>query len=126
MSRILLVDDDPILRSALQRLLVRRGHQVFGVGSVRQALKAFEGGAFDLVITDVYMPDEDGIDLLRQIRASDTEIPVIAFSGQFSSEFGGTLATVLASLGAKTMAKGSDLAKVLAAVNDALAKPSAE
>lgn len=116
MPRILLVDDDRLLRSALARVLVRSGYEITSASSVREAIRTFESETFDLVVTDVYMPDEDGLDLLRQIRASSSNVPVIALSGQFTTDFGGTLEMVFQSFGAKTLGKGGDLSEVVSAV----------
>ncbi|MBS9405201.1 sigma-54-dependent Fis family transcriptional regulator [Halomonas sp. TRM85114] len=64
MSRILIVEDEAIIRSALRRLLERHAHQVSEAGSVVEALELAPQG-FDLVISDLRLPEEPGTDLIR-------------------------------------------------------------
>jgi signal transduction histidine kinase/ActR/RegA family two-component response regulator len=79
--RILLVDDHPDTCAALERLLTLRGHSVAAANSMREAMEvAAAGGAFDLLISDVGLPDGNGMDLVRYLR---TQRPIrgIAISG---------------------------------------------
>jgi two-component system, cell cycle sensor histidine kinase and response regulator CckA len=79
---LLLVEDEPALREATERILRHLGHQVMGVASVADALRHVDGGASpDLIISDVMMPDATGIDLLHAIRARGAETPVLLVSG---------------------------------------------
>ena len=78
--RILLVDDHPDTCSALERLLVRRGHLVAAEQSVRSAMEAASRGQFDLLISDIALPDGTGIDLIAWVRAMQP-IRGIAISG---------------------------------------------
>jgi signal transduction histidine kinase/CheY-like chemotaxis protein len=78
--RILLVDDHPDTCAALERLLKLRGHSVAAAHSMRGALEIAAGDSFDLLISDVGLPDGNGMDLLRYLR---TQKPIrgIAISG---------------------------------------------
>jgi len=67
--RILLVEDHADTREALSELLRLSGHHVEAAGSVAGALAACEGGRFDLIISDLGLPDGSGLDLMRQILA---------------------------------------------------------
>lgn len=67
--RILLVDDHPDTCAALERLLKLRGHSVAAAHSMRGALEIAGQGSFDLLISDVGLPDGNGMDLLRYLRA---------------------------------------------------------
>ncbi len=78
--RILLVDDHPDTCIALERLLVRRGHLVAAAHSVRSAMEAAVRNQFDLLISDIALPDGTGMDLMMQLRAI-CGIPGIAISG---------------------------------------------
>jgi signal transduction histidine kinase len=78
--RILLVDDHPDTCAALKRLLVLHGHHVVAVHSMRAAMAAAENNSFDLLISDVGLPDGNGMELLRQLR-SKFPIAGIAISG---------------------------------------------
>src|SRR5204863_5529380 len=78
--RILLVDDHPDTCAALERLLTLRGHSVAAAHSIRTALAAATRDSFDLLISDVGLPDGNGMDLLRYLRAM-RPIRGIAISG---------------------------------------------
>jgi signal transduction histidine kinase/ActR/RegA family two-component response regulator len=78
--RILLVDDHHDTCTALEKLLVRRGHLVAATHTVRSALEAAVRNQFDLVVSDVALPDGTGIDLMMQVRAI-CGVPGIAISG---------------------------------------------
>jgi signal transduction histidine kinase/CheY-like chemotaxis protein len=80
MLRILLVDDHKDTCDALERLLVRRGHVVAAAHNVRSALETAARDQFDLLISDVSLPDGSGMDLMTQLRAISA-IPGIAISG---------------------------------------------
>lgn len=78
--RLLIVDDHEATRTVLSRLLGRAGHQVTLAASMLEALRAFEGGKFDVVISDLGLPDGSGLDLMRTLQR---QCPVagIALSG---------------------------------------------
>ncbi|PYK95277.1 MAG: hypothetical protein DME36_02625 [Verrucomicrobia bacterium] len=78
--RILLVDDHRDTCTALERLLVRRGHLVAAAHNVRSAMEAAARNQFDLLISDIALPDGTGMDLMMQLRAI-RGIPGIAISG---------------------------------------------
>jgi signal transduction histidine kinase len=78
--RILLVDDHPDTTAALEKLLRRRGHTVAAAHDMRSALETAERGQFDLLISDVGLPDGSGMELMSRLRAT-SGIPGIAISG---------------------------------------------
>jgi two-component system CheB/CheR fusion protein len=78
--RILLVDDHQDTCVALERLLVRRGHLVAAAHNVRSAMEAAARNSFDLLISDVALPDGTGTELMTYLRAI-SRIPGIAISG---------------------------------------------
>ena len=78
--RILLVDDHRDTCTALERLLVRRGHLVAAAHNVRSAMEAAVRNQFDLLISDIALPDGTGMDLMMQLHAI-CGIPGIAISG---------------------------------------------
>jgi two-component system KDP operon response regulator KdpE len=81
MANILVVDDEEVMRTALAVMLRRDGHEVTVSAGVREALASFDGGGFDVVVTDIMMPEIDGLELIRRLRARSAEIPIIAMSG---------------------------------------------
>ena len=83
--RILLVEDNPVNQRLAQRLLEKRGHQVFIAGDGRQALEAAtREEVFDLILMDVQMPELDGLDATRAIRKLEgpdrRSVPIIAMT----------------------------------------------
>jgi signal transduction histidine kinase len=78
--RILLVDDHLDTCTALERLLVRRGHLVAAAHNVRSAMEAAARSPFDLLISDIALPDGSGTELMTYLRAI-SHIPGIAISG---------------------------------------------
>src|SRR2546429_1426806 len=78
--KILLVDDHQDTCAALEKLLVRRGHLVAATHNVHSALEAAVRNKFDLLISDIALPDGSGMDLMMQMRAI-SNVPGIAISG---------------------------------------------
>jgi PAS domain S-box-containing protein len=80
-GRILLVDNDPQVLSILGEMLKDAGHHVLPVPSGPEALRVFVPSGFDLVITNVGMPEMSGWDVAEQLRARDANVPVIFITG---------------------------------------------
>jgi PAS domain S-box-containing protein len=80
-GRILLVDNDPQVLAILGEMLKDAGHHVLPVPSGPEALRVFVPSGFDLVITNVGMPEMSGWDVAEQLRARDPNIPVIFITG---------------------------------------------
>jgi len=76
MAHILIVDDEEIMRDILGNILSKEGHSMVYAENVTRAREAFSGSAFDLVISDLRMPDGNGLDLLKEFLELD---PGIAF-----------------------------------------------
>jgi DNA-binding response OmpR family regulator len=81
MKRILVVDDEEDILGLLSELLQRWGFEADTVTNGREALERFRGRDFDLVLTDLKMPDMDGLELLRRIREENPRIPVLMLTG---------------------------------------------
>lgn len=81
-KKILLVDDEHIILETYSSLLSEKGFSVVTACSGREALEAFCRQPFDLVITDLAMPDGDGFALLEEIKGRSPHTPVIVFTGK--------------------------------------------
>ena len=81
-ATILVADDDEAIRTVLRQALVRAGHEVKTTDTAAGLWKWVEDGIGDVVITDVVMPDENGLDLLPRIHARRADLPVIVMSAQ--------------------------------------------
>nr|HEX4316966.1 response regulator [Kofleriaceae bacterium] len=79
--RVLLVDDDDTFRRTVSRGLSRAGFEVVQAADGQQALAALGGRGFDAILSDIRMPQLDGIELLREVRRVDLDVPVILMSG---------------------------------------------
>ncbi|MGA0614718.1 response regulator [Paracoccus sp. KR1-242] len=79
---VLIADDDRTIRTVLTQALTRAGCRVHATGSLAQLLRWVEEGRGDLVITDVMMPDGNGIDMIPAIRRLRPDLPVIVISAQ--------------------------------------------
>jgi CheY-like chemotaxis protein len=80
-GRVLLVDDQPELRRLFQRTLSKAGHVVATAENGRKAVALVAEQSFDVVVSDVRMPDMSGIELLRALHAEDPDLPVLLVSG---------------------------------------------
>ena len=118
---ILIADDDRSIRTVLTQALGRAGYQVRSSSNAAGLWRWVEEGEGDLVITDVVMPDENGLDLIPRIKRVRPDLRIIVMSAQ------STLMTAVkaAQRGAfEYLPKPFDLAELLAVVGRALAQPS--
>ncbi|MCH9049833.1 MAG: nitrogen regulation protein NR(I) [Proteobacteria bacterium] len=120
---ILIADDDQAIRTVLSQALTRRGFRVRTTGTAANLWRLIADGEGDLVITDVILPDENGLDLIPRIRKIRPELRIIAMSAQ------NTLLTAFkaAERGAfEYLPKPFDLNELVNVVERALARPAAE
>ncbi len=118
---VLIADDDRSIRTVLSQALGRAGYQVRATGHASTLWRWVEDGEGDLVITDVVMPDENGLDLIPRIRRVRPELRVVVMSAQ------STLMTAVkaAQRGAfEYLPKPFDLQELLGVVDRALTAPS--
>ena len=81
MSRILIIDDNKDLCAALGTALNRAGYEVSQVQGAKLGLKLYRETKFDLILSDILMPDTDGLELIFALRKTDPNVPIIAMSG---------------------------------------------
>ncbi|MBC8012139.1 MAG: response regulator [Burkholderiales bacterium] len=81
MAHILLIDDDEFFRPMLRETLTEMGHTVTEAVNGNEGLARHADGGFDLVITDLVMPEKEGIETIMELRARDPALPLIAMSG---------------------------------------------
>jgi EAL domain-containing protein (putative c-di-GMP-specific phosphodiesterase class I) len=80
-ARILIVDDDPDLREIYAGLLQHAGYSVASADGGRAAVEALDREHFDVILTDISMPDMDGLQVLRTVRQRDLDVPVVLMTG---------------------------------------------
>ena len=81
MKRILLVDDVPAVRLSIRAALEAAGYQTLEASDGEEALTLLGSETVDLIVTDLWMPNLDGVELLKRLRARNAAIKVIAISG---------------------------------------------
>ena len=119
-ATILIADDDQAIRTVLSHALTRHGHRVRTTGNAASLWRWIEAGDGDLVITDVVMPDENGLDMIPRIRKLRPGLRVIAMSAQ------STLLTAVKATerGAfEYLPKPFDLRRLVGVVDQALSEP---
>ena len=80
-AQILVIDDDKAMRDACYQILARQGYQVELAAGARQGLTLLERSSFDAILLDLVMPDLDGLEALKKIKALDPEVEVIIITG---------------------------------------------
>jgi PAS domain S-box-containing protein len=86
-ARILVVDDELGVRTFLQKVLADAGYTVLVAEDGGQALKMVRAQRFDLVLTDLVMPEKEGIEIIRSMHKELPDLKIIAMSGAFGGEF---------------------------------------
>jgi DNA-binding response OmpR family regulator len=82
MAEILVIDDEPRMRRLIARILVGAGHLVHQADNGKDGIGLFHRVHPVLVITDIVMPDMEGIELIRELRQEAPTIPILAISGR--------------------------------------------
>jgi YesN/AraC family two-component response regulator len=122
MANILLVEDEPLVSETLSSAMKSKGHTVVTAGNGVEGLKRFTERPFDLVVTDIIMPDKEGIEMILEMRRHNPDAKIIAISG------GGRTGNVeflkmAESLGAMaTLKKPIRLAEFLSVLNDCVGR----
>lgn len=86
-ARILLVDDDALLRKTLRSTLESAGHRVEEAANGADGLRRLLIGSFEILVTDLVMPEREGLELIQEVRSLIPDLPVIAISGAFDGQF---------------------------------------
>jgi CheY-like chemotaxis protein len=81
MTTILLVDDDDLSRGAVHKMLERSGYTVHSTGIGQEALARYRQEPSDLVITDLIMPETDGLEMIQELRRTNPGVRILAISG---------------------------------------------
>lgn len=81
MARILLIDDDPPVKMVLEGFLTHDGHQVCCASNGKEARNLLREHSFDLVLTDIVMPEQDGFELIMHLMSQPDRPRIVAISG---------------------------------------------
>jgi len=120
---ILVIDDDAQLRGFLCEVLDQSGYQVYQAENGTIGSELFNIHAPDLVLTDIVMPEKEGMELIMELRSASPTLPIIAMSGG-NAGFSGSYLAAAGKLGANiTLAKPFTASHLLTAIEELL-KPS--
>jgi len=114
MARILLIDDDDAVRTMLRLTLAHFGHTVIEARDGKEGLELFQHANVDLLITDIVMPEKEGLEVLMELRKRQPPVKIIAISG------GDYLHMAKLMGAAKVLAKPFSTDVLIAAVNELL------
>ena len=81
MAKILVIEDESQLSELLKKMLTRDGHQILVANDGVEVIKSFHQFNPDLIITDIIMPEKDGIEVIVQVLKEIPNLPIIAISG---------------------------------------------
>jgi CheY-like chemotaxis protein len=118
MAKILVIDDEPPVRRLIQLMLGRDGHEVAEAADGAEGLALIGQDPPDIVITDILMPNKEGIETIREMRRLAPGLPILVISGNPESALYLEMAKLLGAHAA--LAKPFRSAELLAAVADLL------
>jgi CheY-like chemotaxis protein len=126
MARILVADDDPQVLEFLRAALAKVGHDVVAVSDGREVDRIHRDCPVDLVVTDLIMPNRDGLQTIMELRNQFPKLPIIAISGggSLGSAAGHDWLEIASGLGAQIVEKPFGTACLYKAVDSALAPES--
>jgi len=126
MTRILVVDDNAQVRMTARALLEAAGHEIVEAVSGRTALDTLRTEVVDVVLTDVFMPDTDGIELIHALRRQSPEIPIVAMSGGGHNDGKDVLAVARLFGASATVQKPLTQRRLLSAIRRATMPPTTD
>ena len=119
MATILVIDDQEPIRALLRAALEGEGHEVLEASNGRLGLERYRERAADVIITDIVMPEMNGLEMMVELFRSFPHVKVIAISGGLEREGGLNTAKMLGAR--QTFEKPLEIGAVLSAVRDELA-----
>jgi len=125
MARILVIDDDDLVRNTVQVMLETDGHEAVLAVDGEDGIRQFQRQPFDLVLCDVFMPQKEGLATVREIRQTSPDIPIISMTGSAPDSVAGgpdpDFLRMSSALGAtRTLAKPFRPRELLALVKECL------
>ena len=117
-ARILIIDDDQEVVATLGLALQGAGHEVVLAADGREGMEKHSAKPADLIITDLFMPGQEGLETIQKLRKESPEVPIIAMSGADSAN---TMLNIASKMGAaKVLRKPFDIKELMDAIEEAL------
>ncbi len=120
MRRILIIDDDVQFCQMLRQMLERAGYEVVEASNGKEGIKLFREAPTDLVITDIIMPEKEGIETIIELKREFTNVKIIAISGGGHLEASGYLNSTKYLKVARTFEKPFNREELLEAIQELL------
>ena len=126
MARILIIDDEPQIRSMLTLMLEREGYEIVEAADGVAGIKIYRQNPADLIITDLIMPNKDGIGMIIDLKKEFPDVKIIAMSGGGLNKPDGYLKGAKKLGAACTLTKPIDREEMLKAVREILKESPSE
>ena len=126
MTRVLIIDDEEPIRSMLKLMLERDGYEVDEAPDGMEAIRIYRQNPADLIITDLIMPNQDGIGMIIALKKEFPDVKIIAMSGGGLNKPEGYLKGAKKLGAACTLTKPIDRNEMLRAVKDVLRSPASQ
>ncbi len=81
MARVLVIDDEPLARFTMREILETAGHDVVEAKNGKQGISFQRAVPFDIVVTDIIMPEKEGVETIIELKRDFPDLPIIAISG---------------------------------------------
>ena len=81
LANVLVIEDDELIRKLCRDILEKSGHRVVEASDGEDGVRLLEQGSVDLIITDIFLPKKDGIEIIREIRREFPNLKIIAITG---------------------------------------------
>ena len=120
MARILVIDDEAVIRDALRKMLERAGHEVEVALDGQEGVERYRQNPPDLLITDLFMPQKDGLEAIGELRHEFPDAKIIAMTSEGSKRNYDFLQVAGAVGAGHTLAKPFTMAQLQKAVEDIL------
>jgi len=120
MTKILIIDDDNQFREMLHEMVEREGYIVFSALDGAEGLKSYHKEKPDLVITDIIMPEKEGLETILELKKDNKNLKIIAISGGGRSQPGDYLRTASHFGADKTLAKPFSKDEILNSITEVL------
>jgi DNA-binding response OmpR family regulator len=125
MAKILIVDDDPAMRRTIMRMIESEGHEILNAQNGIEGMRAVLSERPDIVITDILMPDKEGIETILELRREAPNTRIIAISGAAGGNGAPSYLKLAHELGAdEVLAKPFVAADLLRLIHNLLGKPT--